>query len=330
MATIKDVARRAGVSIATVSYVINNIRKCSPATERRVRLAARELGYAPARLAHRHGPVRCPLAALVVPDIGNPFFPEIMKSFQAAASAAGMELIVINTNSDERRTREAVERLWMLETSGAAFLTTQVDPTSKQLLAHRGIPAVYLDWGSPGKGISNIAVDYRQGMLEAIDHLVQLGHRSIGLIGGPETGRAAQKRKAAFLEGTSAAGIQARTIDSDFSVQGGYFSCGKLLADPRPTAVIAANDLMAIGALHCAFDRGVSVPSALSVIGFDDITFAQFTQPALTTVAVPRVQIGKLAFEALSAMMSVPDAEGATHEVGTKLVVRQTTGGCVK
>ena len=324
MATIKEVARKAGVSMATVSYVINDIHKVSTETERRVRQAAKELGYTSGRNG-RGLTAAGSFAGLVVPDIGNPFFPEIMKSFQEAANLAGMELIVMHTNSDAQRTRHTVERLSALPVAGAAFLTTLVDSAAKQALSERGIAAVYLDYGSPGKRIATIAVDYRQGMLEAIDHLVTLGHRRVGLIGGPEDGIAAQKRKLAFLEGTARAGIEARVLDSDFSVQGGYFSCAKLLSAYNPTAVIAANDLMAIGALHCAFDRQVRVPDELSLIGFDDITFAQFTQPALTTVAVPRAEIGRVAFEALSALIAHPNAEGATHAVATGLVIRQTT-----
>src|SRR5207302_4208660 len=117
-----------------------------------------------------------------------------------------------------------------------------------------------------------------------------------------------QRRKSAFLEGIEANGLAGRTVDSDFSVHGGYHSCSQLLASYDCTAVIAANDLMAIGALHLASDRQIAVPARLSIIGFDDITFAQFTQPALTTVAVPRAGIGRVAFDSLSALMKTPGA----------------------
>ena len=136
---------------------------------------------------------------------------------------------------------------------------------------------------------------------------------------------AAQKRKVAFREGTEAAGAEGRVVNSDFSVQGGYFSCAELLVGQRPTAVIAANDLMAIGAMHCAFDRQVAIPGELSLIGFDNITFAQFTHPPLTTVVVPRAEIGKAAFQRLSALMADPKLEGETYQVETRLVIRQTT-----
>jgi LacI family transcriptional regulator len=325
MATIREVAAKAGVSAATVSYVLNDARRMSPETARRVMLAARELGYAPNNAARSLAVGRSSLVGLVVPDIGNPFFPEITKAFQEAANLAGLEAIVMNTNYDAERTRSLVSRLLSLQVPGAAFLTTQVDPAVKETLAAREVPAVYLDYARPGARFSNIAVDYRSGMVEAVKHLADLGHRQIGLIGGPAHGAAAQVRKKAFLELTADAGLETRTIDSDFSVQGGYFSCSKLLQAGGVTAIIAANDLMAIGALHCAFDRGVTVPDALSVIGFDDITFAQYTQPALTTVAVPRGEIGQLSFRSLLSLITDPATNGKTYEVKTSLIVRQST-----
>src|SRR6185312_10563228 len=136
----------------------------------------------------------------------------------------------------------------------------------------------------------------------------------------------ARDRKTAFLEAAGAAGFETRTIDSDFTVPGGYFGCARLLSGFKATAVMAGNDLMAIGAMHYAYDRQIPVPSALSVIGFDDITFAQFTQPALTTVAVPRAEIGRLAFQSLWGLINDPaHGGGSDHVVETKLVIRQTT-----
>jgi LacI family transcriptional regulator len=325
MATIKEVAEKAGVSVATVSYVLNDVRKVRPETEQRVLWAAKELGYFPNTAARSLVVGRSSLVGLVVPDIGNPFFPEVTKSFQETANAAGMEAIVMNTNYDVHRTRSLVERLLSLQVPGAAFLTSQVDPAVKEMLAKRNISAVYMDYAPPGSRISTIAVDYRQGMFEAVEHLVELGHTRIGLIGGPASGVSAQRRKAAFLEGAARAGIETRVIDSDFSVQGGYYSCARLLGGFHATAVIAANDLMAIGALHCAYDRQIAVPADLSVIGFDDITFAQFTQPALTTVAAPRAEIGRLAFESLWALITNPNQTGYEYHVKTSLVIRQTT-----
>jgi LacI family transcriptional regulator len=266
------------------------------------------------------------MVGLIVPDIGNPFFPEITKSFQDAARMSGLETIVMNTNYDLQRTRDTVDRLMSLQVPGAAFLTSQVDPAIRLALSGKGICAVYLDHGVAGPHISGIAIDYAHGIQAAVAHLLELGHRRIGFIGGPANGSAAKLRKFAFLDCVSArTDIEVRVVDSDFSVQGGYFSCSKLLNDFPATAVMAANDMMAIGAMHCAYDRKIAVPSEISIVGFDDITFAQFTQPALTTVAVPREDIGRLAFQSLWSLVSDSSRAGMEYEVKTGLVVRQTT-----
>lgn len=326
MATMKEVADRAGVSIATVSYVLNDSRKMRPETERRVLSAAKELGYHPNTAARSLVVGRSSMLGLIVPDIGNPFFPEITKSFQDTALFAGLETILIDTNYDTRRTRDAIQRLVSLQVPGAAFLTSQVDLATREILAEKGICAVYLDHGAAGPRSGCIAIDYAHGIQSAALHLVELGHKRIGFIGGLARLSSAQYRKVAFLDCLSArTDVEVRVVDSDFSVQGGYFSCSKLLNEFPATAVIAANDLMAIGALHSAYDRKIAVPGEFSIIGFDDINFAQFTQPALTTVAVPREDVGRLAFESLWSLVSDADRAGSECLVKTRLVVRQTT-----
>jgi LacI family transcriptional regulator len=182
-----------------------------------------------------------------------------------------------------------------------------------------------MGFGAADANSGNVGIAQRQGILEAVEHLAALGHKRVGMIGGPADGIFAQDRKTAFLEGARAAGLETRTVDSDFTVQGGYFSCSRLLYGFEATALFAANDLMAIGALHYAYDRRIPVPAALSVIGFDDITFAQFTQPALTTVAVPRAEIGRLAFQSLWHLINDSNQGGHDYEVKTSLVIRQTT-----
>src|ERR1019366_2515347 len=185
LATIKDVAQKAGVSVATVSYVLNDSRKVRPATEQRVLWAAKELGYMPNMVARNLVVGRSSIVGLVVPDIGNPFFPEIMKAFQEEANLSGMEAIVMDTNHDPQRTRHVVERLLGLQVPGTAFLTTQVDGPVKEFVTKRRMSAVYLGFGAAGDHISNVVIEQRQGILEAVNHLAQLGHRRVGFIGGP-------------------------------------------------------------------------------------------------------------------------------------------------
>jgi DNA-binding LacI/PurR family transcriptional regulator len=324
MATLKEVAVKAGVSAATVSYVLNDSRKVRPETEQRVLWAAKELGYQPNSTARSLAVGHSSIFGLIVPDISNPFFPEVTKAFQLEAALYGMETMVMDGNKEPQRTRSMVDRLLGLQVPGILFLTTQVDTSLKEYLANKGICAAYLGFGAAGPKISNITLEQHEGIRQAVHHLTELGHRRVGFIGGPTDGVFAQRRKAAFLDAASAADIETRVFDSDLTVQGGYFGCSRLLAGFDATAIMAGNDLMAIGALHYAYDRQIAVPAALSVIGYDDITFSQFTQPALTTVSVPRADIGRLAVQALWHMVD-SGGPGVEHVVKTKLVVRQTT-----
>ena len=324
MATIKDVAEKAGVSAATVSYVLNDARKVRPETEQRVLWAAKELNYQPNTAARSLAVGHSSIIGLIVPDMLNPFFPEIAKSFQSEAALYSMETVTMDGNNDTQRTRSLVERLLGLQAPGIAFLTSQVDAPLKDFVAKKGIAAAYLGFGAPAQNIANIAIEQRHGIEEAVNHLLALGHRRVGFIGGPADGAFAQGRKAAFLECAAAAGFETRVFDSDFTVQGGYFGCSRVLGGFDATAIMTANDLMAIGALHYAYDRRIPVPGALSVVGFDNINFAQFTQPALTTVAVPRAEIGRLAFQSLWGLIN--ESPGGDYEVKTNLVIRQTTG----
>lgn len=325
---IRDVAHQAGVSVATVSFVLNEARrhKVRPKTQTRVLEAVRKLGYSPNIAARNLAGGRSHILGVIISDIRNPFFPEITASFQATANLNDMEAIVMNTNYDAQRTKQSVARLLALQVPGVAILTSQIDPSVRQTLSSRGICAVYLDLGRVDRHVSNIAIDYESGITAALQHVRSLGHTRIGFISGSGELRSAQRRKRAFVASAQAIGkLQTRTVDSDFTVQGGYVACSKLLAGLRPTAIIASNDLMAIGAMHAAYDRKVRIPGDLSVVGFDDIRFAEHTQPPLTTVAIPRSEIGRIAFDALWDMISNPSKPGAEHKVQTHLVVRDST-----
>jgi LacI family transcriptional regulator len=324
-ASIKDVALKAGVSIATVSHVLNGTRATRPQTRQRVMAAVEDLGYAQNQAARNLAMGRSPLLGLIISDIRNPFFPEVTAAFQDQALVHNMDALVVNTNYDAHRTLNSVKRMIGLQVPAVAILTSQIDPGVMDMLAEQRIAAVYLDLGRVDRYISNILLDYEHGIAEALGYLRGLGHQRIGYIGGPLHLHSAQRRKKAFLDSAAQLGLDpSYAIDADFTVKGGYFACSKLLTACAPTAILAGNDLTAIGVLHRAFDGGIRVPDELSVVGFDDILIAEFTQPALTTVAVPRTEIGKVAFEALWAMIGDPGAQGREFRLGTRLVTRQS------
>ncbi len=324
--SIKDVAARAGVSIATVSHVLNGTRGTRPNTRDRVLAAIEELGYSQNQAARNLARGRSSLLGLIISDIRNPFFPEVTSGFQDQAIEHAMDALVLNTNYDPQRTLNAVRRLVGLQVPGVAILTSQIDPAAADLLPQAGIASVYLDLGRVGRNISNVVVDYEHGISEALAHLVSLGHTRIGYIGGPLRLPSAQVRRKAFMDSAVQMRIEpARAIDADFTVRGGYVACEEMLREGRPTAIVTGNDLTAIGVLHRAYDGGLKVPEDLSVVGFDDILFSAYTQPALTTVAVPRTEIGTVAFQALWEMINDPEHAGREFGVGTKLVIREST-----
>jgi LacI family transcriptional regulator len=314
------------VSIATVSHVLNDTRPIRQQTRQRVVKAIQELGYSQNQTARNLVRGRSTFVGLIISDVRNPFFPEITAAFQQQALTHDMDAVVLNTNYDAERTLNAVRRLIALQVPGIAVLTSQIDPAVINMLAERRIAAVYLDLGRVGQAISNIVIDYEHGIEQALQHLTTLGHRRVAYIGGPPHLNSAQRRKKAFSEAAARSGCEPDwVIDSDFTVAGGYAACTHILDAYAPSAIVAGNDLTAIGILHRAFDAGLRVPADLSVVGFDDILFAEYTQPALTTVAVPRTEIGNVALDALFAMMPDPHLAGRQFRLGTKLVVRQST-----
>lgn len=325
-ASIKDVASKAGVSIATVSHVLNGTRSTRPQTRERVLDAIRQLDYSQNLAARNLARGRSSLLGLIISDIRNPFFPEITSSFQDHALEHEMDAVVLNTNYDSERTLNAVRRLIGLQVPGVAILTSQFEPAAMEMLTRANVASVFLDLGKVDRYISNISVDYEQGILTALRHLTALGHRRIGYVGGPVQLPSLARRKQAFADSTRQLGLDdCPMIDGDLTVTGGYSACSSLLSQNPPTAIVAGNDLTAIGVMHRAWDAGLQVPRDLSVVGFDDILFAEYTQPALTTVAIPRREIGILAFQALWALINDPEHNGREYHVETRLVERRST-----
>jgi DNA-binding LacI/PurR family transcriptional regulator len=325
-ATIRDVARRAGVSTATVSHVLNHSKPVRRDTAARVERAIQELGYQTNTSAKSLASGRSAIVGLVVSDIENPFFPEVTRAFQEAAHLQGQETIVMSTHYDPVRTLDCIRRLVALQVAGVAVLTSEMHQSAMDYLARKGIRAVYLDVGKGGPHTANIAVDYTSGIRQAVEHLRQLGHQRIAFISGPPELVSLRIRREAFLRTAAACSIEPAVIDSDLTIRGGYWACGRALSRFHPTAVMAANDLMAIGALHAAYDHHLRVPEDLSVAGFDNILFSEYTQPTLTTVAIPRRELGEMAFQALWDLLAREHIEGSNYCLATRLVVRESTG----
>ena len=327
--TIKDVAKRAGVGIATVSRTLHGSSQVSPETAARVLKVVEELGYRPNTTAQSLVSGRSLMLGLVVSDITNPFFPELVKGFEDVALQNGYDVLVASTNYDPARTALCVRRMIERKIDGVAIMTSEVDPSLTDTLARRKVPLVFLDVGRVGKGVSNVKVDYGQGIAQAVEHLSGLGHHRIAFISGPSLLASARERRDMFIarlqDPCSGPRREVLIEEGNHRVDGGLEAMQRLLErDPRPTAVIASNDLTAIGAMRAIRQQGLRVPEDISVVGFDDIQMAEFTEPPLTTVRLLRTEVARLACDALLQSIRTHGA-GVEFHMGTALVVRSST-----
>lgn len=326
---IQEVARRAQVSTATVSRTINGSDKVKPKTAERVRRAIEALNYFPNTNARALGSGRSRLYGLIISDITNPFFPELVKSFEDTAVLHGLEVIVSNTSYKADRAELCVQRMLERKVDGVAIMTSELEPQLLERLKNNGIPLVFLDTGTVGADTSNVLVNYSKGIDEAVDHLVALGHERIGFISGPMLLPSARTRREAFLESLRRAGISLRKeliVEGNHRIDGGRMAMEELLQlTALPTAILASNDLTAIGAIGSIHQHGLRVPEDISVIGFDDIEISAALYPPLTTVRLSRSHIADRAFHALFSANREPGSRGAEYIVQPELVIRDTT-----
>ena len=326
---IREVARKANVSTATVSRTINGSDKVSPETAERVRLAIADLNYYPNTNARALGSGRSRLFGLIISDITNPFFPDLVKSFEDVAVTHGQDVIVANTGYNSERTELCVQRMLERKVDGVAIMTSEMDSHLIDRLNSRNIPIVFLDTGTVAKGVSNILVDYAMGIGAVVEHLSSLGHERIAYISGPMILPSARIRRDAFLESAEKHGIELRpewVQEANHRPDGGRAAMEHILeSTPYPTAVVASNDLTAIGAIVAIHQHGLRVPEDISVAGFDDIDLCSFLHPMLTTVRLSRQEIAERAFYALYREDPKEEQEGAEYRIQPRLVVRNST-----
>jgi len=328
MSSIKDIASEAGVSTATVSHVINKTRFVSEAVRARVLQAIELHDYYPNAHARSLASGSSRILGLVISDIANPFFPELVKSIEAAAFEHGYDVVLSNTNYDAERTAHYVRRFIERKVAGVALMTSEMDKSLIDELARREVPVVFLDSGAAGLHMSNLRVGYAEGIKQAILHLVELGHTNVAFISGLPHLRSAKRRLEAFRQTMKAVLPDApeQVYEGDFKIEGGRRAALEILAAfESPTAVVAANDLMAFGAISEFRRAGLNVPRDISVIGFDDIAFSSLIEPALTTVNLPLGELGRLAVEALLTTLSSPTQHGIELLIPTRLIVRNST-----
>jgi LacI family transcriptional regulator len=330
--SIHEVAKRAKVSIATVSRTINGVPTVAPQLSRRVWKVIEELGYYPNTQARALVSGRSRIFGLIVSEITNPFFPEIVQGFEDMAVQHNYEVLLTSTVHDSKRMAHAVRRMIERRVEGVAIVTFGMEEALLENLKSRNVPLVFIDVGPSLSRISNIRIDYLHGIRQAVQHLAALRHQRIAFISGPLTLKSAGARKRAFTQAMGEIGLPVRPeylIEGNHTMESGIAAMKKLLALPeRPTALLCSNDMTAIGAMRESYDEGVVIPDDLSVVGFDDIRFAQFVTPPLTTVRMSQTEIARLAFNALLADVErkTPAPSGSEYTLTTTLVLRKSTG----
>jgi len=328
---IRDVARRAKVSTATVSRTINQVATVDAQLAKRVWKAINELGYYPNRSARALVSGRSRVFGLIVSEITNPFFPEIVQTFETLAVEQHYEILLTSTIHDPKRMELAVRRMIESRVDGVAILTFGMEDYLLDHLRFRNLPLVFVDIGPKAPRVSNIRVDYADGIRQAVQHLAALRHERIGFITGPLQLRSAVARRDAFEASMREIGLLARpeyVVEGNHRLDGGREALPTLsrLSKP-PTALICSNDMTAIGVMRAAFELGIRIPEDLSVIGFDDIRMAEFLIPPLTTIQMSQSELAKLAFEALlkEVKRETPPPEGSEYVLKTRLVLRSST-----
>lgn len=327
---IRTVAALAKVSIATVSRTINGSPAVSDRLAKRVWQAIEQLNYFPNTHARSLVSGRSRILGIIVENITNPFFPELIQNFEEVAVAHGYEILVSSSNSDPAILTNCVRRMLERKVEGVAVMTFGEEEPVLDQLTHRDIPMVLAEFQLDDPKTSTILLDYTTGVRAAISHLMELGHRKIGFLAGPHKLHSAITRENDFRTVINEAGLRVEpswVIECDHTLRGGVAGFERLRALPdQPTAILCSNDMTAIGVLRAAYMGGLRVPQDLSVVGLDDIDFAEFTLPPLTTIRLSRGDLARAAFEALRAQADGSPKIQREFLVSTSLVVRGSTG----
>jgi DNA-binding LacI/PurR family transcriptional regulator len=328
---IREIARRAKVSTATVSRTINRVPTVDPQLAKRVWKVVEDLGYYPNTQARALVSGKSRIFGLVVSEITNPFFPEIVQAFEDIAVQHNYEILLTSTVHNPKRMELAVRRMIERRVDGVAILTFGMEDSLVEDLRFRKVPLVFVDVGPHVPGVGNIRINYQHGIRQAVQHLAAFRHTRIAFVAGPSNLRSAMARKAAFEAAMHEIGLDVppeMIVEGDHRMEGGMRALVQLAGLPnRPTAILCSNDMTAVGVMREAYEYGIVIPRDLSLVGFDDIRLSQFTTPPLTTVQMSQTLLAEYAFQALLKEVQRASAgpAGSEYELMTTLVLRRST-----
>ena len=328
--TLQEVARRAKVSPATVSRVLNNAGCVKEAARVRVLRAIDELNYHPNIHASTLARGRSRTLGLIVSNLKNPFFLDVFQALEADAHGKGFEVMVANTDYRPEQLLTQAKLMQGRRVAGLAFIVSEMAPTLIDELLESRIPVVFYDVGVAARSSANIRTDYARGTRRAVEYLVSLGHRHLAFIGHHTALAPLHVRERSFLDAVrDCGGDAARTavVAEEDSPAGGQHATRQLFASGfAPTAIVCVNDFMALGVNKALRDMGLGVPQDVSVVGCDNISLSEFACPALTTINIPRERIGHLVSAALMPDGEVSPLWGREIVIEPELIIRDSTG----
>ena len=328
MATIKDVAALAGISYTTVSHVLNKSRPVSEAARVKVEAAIAQLDYVPSAVARSLKAKATATIGLVLPNNINPYFAELARGIEDLCERNGYCVILCNSDDDPIKQRNYLRMLQEKRIDG--LILAAVDDAAPGSEGYwPNAPLVVVDREMRGLQADLVCIDHAQGAYLATRHLLELGHRRIACINGPQSASVARSRQAGFERAMTEAGLTVPAhwkIASDFTADGGYRAGAALLEEDRPTAVFAGNDMLGMGLLRAAAERKLRVPAELSVIGFDDIQMCRYVYPALTTVGQSILHLGELAAgQLLERVQGKATGAPRRHVIAPHIISREST-----
>jgi len=327
---MRDVAEKAGVSITSVSHFINDTRPISDALKTQIEHAMLDLHFQPNALARSLRLKQTNSVGIIVPDSANPFFASVTRSIEKALFAHQYNVILGNSDGNLDRALLYLKVMTERQVDGLIFIDVGApSDILNNALRNLTIPILLIDRIVPGVEVDYVTVTNIQGGFDATQHLISLGHRRIACVTGPQGLTASIDRVAGYRRALNKATIPLNDdliFTGDFQFESGYEGAHHLLGlSPRPTAIFACNDLMAVGVIRAATELGIDVPTQLSVVGFDDIPLAKFSSPTLTTVSQPTEEIGMMTAKRLLERMQNQELPPEQQILKTQLLIRQTT-----
>lgn len=330
-ATIADVAARAGVSRQTVSRAINGLGEISAETRQRVLAVVQELGYRPSSIARGLKTSRTRTIGLVVPDIANPFFAEVARGAAEVAHGEGYGVLLCNTDENPAEERNVLEMLAEHRVDGLVLCSSRLGDTDLEAVMARHRPLVVVN-RTPARtlaGVGSVSVADREDARRAVHYLYGLGHRAMAFVGGTDASQSSRGRREGYALALTELGcptVPEWVVSAPPTVEGGRQAAETLLGRHQVTALLAFNDLVAVGCIRACEAVGLAVPRDVSVLGWDDILFAPYLSPPLTTVRLPKHEMGARAMGLLLALVRNPELVPAPLELAGELVIRRSTG----